>query len=506
MFATLRRSVVSRLGAVLKVGSILLALVVGVAVFAYWRYRADHAATEGERATAPSQLGRDAEAQSEAGLPLEVSLPESAWKVAGLRIGEATSEPEASILEITGKVKLNEDRVAHLFPMVGGQIEETHVKFGDRVKKGAPLVVIHSQAIGDAKLALYEHRLARELAQIKNEWDQKVAKNLSDLIAEVRRGAPLNELDEQFRTRPMGRYRETLLSAYAGAYKSAADYQRLSSLEAGTIAGKQLLAAEVANEVDQVSLQATLEQIEQEARYEARLSEQALRQAESQVAVDGAKLAILGYESSELETIDPSAQGEDLSHYLIKAPFDGVVVFKDAALLEQVTPDREILRFADLSTVWISMDVFENQLSFLDDWQGRDVSVRTEVWGDREFRANIFAAGDVVDEATRTVTMIASADNSEGLLKPGMFVTVRIENRSGNDAVTVPRSAVLEHQGRPFVFVHLGGDRFARRDVTIRSTTEHEAIIEKGVATGEPIVVEGGFALKSRALASLLEE
>jgi cobalt-zinc-cadmium efflux system membrane fusion protein len=505
MFAALRRLVVSRSRVLLTIGSILLGLFVAGAAFAYWRYSDGHEAAAREEDADVHSHKPVAEAPEE-GLPSEVSLPESAWKVAGLRMADATTKPEASFLDITGKVKLNDDRVAHLFPMVGGRIEETYVKFGDRVKKGDPLVLIHSQAVGDAKLALYEHRLARESAQIKNEWDQKVAKNLTDLIAEVRRGAPLDELDLQFRTRPMGRYRETLLSAYAGAYKSRADFERLSSLDAGTIAGKQLLAAEVIYEVDQVSLQATLEQIEQEARYEAQLSEQAFRQAESQVAVDAARLAILGYEPSDVESIDPSALGETLSHYVLKAPFDGAVVSKDAALMEQVTPDREILRLADLSTVWISMDVFEKHLSFLDNWRGRDVSVRTEVWGEREFPAQIFAAGDVVDESTRTVSMVASAENADGSLRPGMFVTVRTENRSGNEAVTIPRSAVLEHEGRPFVFVHLAGDRFARRDVTIRSTTEKEAVIEEGLAAGEPVVVEGGFALKSRALASLLEE
>lgn len=507
MFATLRRTAASRLGVVLKVGSILLALLlVGAGVFAYRQFGGEHGAAEPEHVANAPQNDQRAETEPEEGLPAEVTLPESAWRVAGLRIAEATMKPVTSTLEITGKVKLNEDRVAHLFPMVGGRIEETYVQFGDRVEQGAPLVLIHSQAIGDAKLALYEHRLARESAQIKNEWDQKVAKNLSDLIAEVRRGAPLDELDQQFRSRPMGRYRETLLSVYAGAYKSSADFERLASLDAGTIAGKQLLAAEVAHEVDQVSLQATLEQIEQEARYEARLSEQALRQAESQVAVDEARLAILGHEPSQMAAIDPTAEGEALSHYVLQAPFDGVVLSKDAALMEQVTPDREIVRLADLSTVWISMDVFEKHLSFLEDWHEHEVSVRTEVWGNRAFPARIFAAGDVVDESTRTVSMVARAENADGALKPGMFVTVRLENRTGTEAVTIPRSAMLEHQGRPFVFVHQEGDRFARRDVTIGSITETEAVIQEGVQAGDQIVVEGGFALKSRALAALLQE
>jgi cobalt-zinc-cadmium efflux system membrane fusion protein len=70
----------------------------------------------------------------------------------------------------------------------------------------------------------------------------------------------------------------------------------------------------------------------------------------------------------------------------------------------------------------------------------------------------------------------------------------------------VPAAAVLEHDGKPFVFVHVGGDEFARRDVVVGRHTPEAVEIRIGLAAGDQVVVAGGFALKSRLLSALLAE
>ena len=70
----------------------------------------------------------------------------------------------------------------------------------------------------------------------------------------------------------------------------------------------------------------------------------------------------------------------------------------------------------------------------------------------------------------------------------------------------VPPAAVLEHEGQPFVFVHVGGDDFERRDVVVGRRSPRAAEIREGLAAGDQVVVAGGFALKSRMLSALLAE
>ena len=99
-----------------------------------------------------------------------------------------------------------------------------------------------------------------------------------------------------------------------------------------------------------------------------------------------------------------------------------------------------------------------------------------------------------------------AAPNSEGLLKPGMFVTVVLPNLQTDEVVQVAQTAVLDHEGRSFVFVQTGDETFARRDVVLGRRNRARVEIRSGVQANDRIVVQGGFALKSRMLAELLAE
>jgi cobalt-zinc-cadmium efflux system membrane fusion protein len=83
---------------------------------------------------------------------------------------------------------------------------------------------------------------------------------------------------------------------------------------------------------------------------------------------------------------------------------------------------------------------------------------------------------------------------------------VFIPGVSQGNGVTIPKDAVQEHEGKKFVFVHLGSDRFARRDVELGPSNERGVMIRAGLGINDSIVGEGGFILKSRMLAELLGE
>jgi cobalt-zinc-cadmium efflux system membrane fusion protein len=102
--------------------------------------------------------------------------------------------------------------------------------------------------------------------------------------------------------------------------------------------------------------------------------------------------------------------------------------------------------------------------------------------------------------------MRAVADNADGLLKPGMFVTIELPTSSAEPVTQVPITAVQEHEGQTFVFLHNGEDRFERRNVVTGRRSGEFVEITSGLQPGEQVATRGGFALKSRMLADLLAE
>lgn len=435
-----------------------------------------------------------------------VLLPRESWEPASIKIEPAQRAPLAQVVELTGKIALNEDRVAHIYPMVEGRVDEVKVNFGDRVKKGDLLVVIQSKEIGQALLQLYQNRLARDFAVQKDEWTQTTAKNTLDLIKLIREEAPLERIEAQLRDRPLGEFRDKLMTAYLERFKSKQDLERLQPLQAGgAIAGKQLLEAQVNSSAARASLQSFVEQVQQDVTQASIVSAQTVKELQTRVAVDETNLKILGMTDESLANIDPQ-QGEALSHYSIYAPFDGTIISKDVVLLERVGPDSQVLSIADLSTVWVSVDLYEEHLPLLEQVQNRTVQLTTNAWPGKSFEAEIFYSGDVVAETSRTLSLRAIAKNDDGKLKPGMFVNVQLRGDEQTPVLQVPATAVIEHEGKSFVFVHEGGDKFQRCDVTLGRKDGESVEVVSGLKEGDQVVVSGGFALKSQMLAELLAE
>jgi RND family efflux transporter MFP subunit len=323
----------------------------------------------------------------------------------------------------------------------------------------------------------------------------------------LREGESITDIERRFRNRSMGDYRERLLIAYSSFLKSDADVARLQEpAESGAISAKQLYAAQASRNADQATFQARIEQIDYELKTSLLLSSQAVKEAATRVAVAATSLRILGCEEEDIATINPEEQGEAISHYSIRAPFNGTVISKDVALKEQVRPDSQILSIADLSTVWITADIYEQNVPLLRSLGGMPVRVYNTAWPDRVFEAKVFYTGEIMDESTRTIALRAVAQNDDHLLKPGMFVTVELQTASDENVFVLPTAAVQEHEGATFVFIHEGDDEFSRRDIRTGARNESSIVIQEGLEEGELVVVTGGFILKSKMLESLMGE
>lgn len=471
--------------------------IVSVLVLAYFLTMSKSSSSDRDQVTRT-------DATTESGL---LDFPKSQWPVAGIRTENVSTQTLPQIERVTGTLALNEDRQAQIYPQVEGIAHQVPVQFGDHVVAGQTLVIIDSQQIGLAKLELIKSRLDSRLADVDYQWETTVEANVQKLIAALQQNVPIAQLEGKFADSDMGDYRAQLISAYARLFKSRADHDRLKGLsDKGITAGKDFLAAQSTLEADQATMQAMLEQTKFTARQRRIASEQTFEKAKNAEATSELNLRILGVTDTKNIGEQPPTDQESFSHYTITAPFEGSVIFKDVALEERVDPTSHLLTVADLSTVWVRANVFEQQVTLALTLLNQNVRFRTNSYPDQVFEARVFSIGSVINEQTRTLPLTAIIDNPRRILKPGMFVDIELPGNPITDIIAIPKDAIQDHENEKFVFVHLMDDQFERRDVNTGRSSNGLIEITSGLKAGEAIVVEGGFFLKSQMLSGLMAD
>jgi len=269
--------------------------------------------------------------------------------------------------------------------------------------------------------------------------------------------------------------------------------------ERGIVAGKQMLEATAALEAAQARFAGYLEQIRFLGERNKIAAEQDLEKARTTEAVNRELLVILGYHEIRDEDIDPAIQGEAISHYEVRAPFDGTVISKDVVLMDQVDPSTQMFTIADFSTVWLKADIYEKYLPLVASLEGKTITFRASAYPERVFQAKVFYAGNVVDETTRTADMRAIVQNPDSVLKPGMFVEIQVPGSVVRDVLQVPQTALVEEGDETFVFVRVDEDEFRRQDVTVGRASGGMVEVVEGLEAGQQVAVAGLFALKTAA-------
>lgn len=215
-------------------------------------------------------------------------------------------------------------------------------------------------------------------------------------------------------------------------------------------------------------------------------AEAELRTVEARLRSAEERLRILGV-----------ASHGDGGHFDVTAPYDGVVVERHAGRGEVVGPADQLFTIADLSRLWIELDIFERDLA--DVREGQEVDVTTAAWPGRTFPARIVYVADVLDARARTVRARVELDNADGALKPGMFATALIHTDEGHTVVAVPRDAVQNVEGADVVWVP--GDEpgaFVARPVLMGEELPGGLVeLTAGLAAGDAVVVAGAFTLKA---------
>jgi RND family efflux transporter MFP subunit len=180
----------------------------------------------------------------------------------------------------------------------------------------------------------------------------------------------------------------------------------------------------------------------------------------------------------------------------VDSPVSGYILERNALPNAYVQPETKLYTIADLSTVWVYANVFQNDVGRLK--PGDSAQVTVDAYPGRKFNGRIDQVLPQVDLTTRTVRVRLVFHNPGVVLKPGMFVNVAIAIPLGRQLV-IPASAVLQAGSHTIAFVNHGNGNLEPRTIEVGAQLDDTLIVLKGLKAGEQVVSSANFLVDSEA-------
>jgi len=246
-----------------------------------------------------------------------------------------------------------------------------------------------------------------------------------------------------------------------------------------------------------------LVQTEQEllsaVRYVQSLAEApAEAKARAEALLEAARQRLAYWDISDEQVRRLEETGEVFRTLQVVAPSSGLVMKRMPGLEGMaVRPGMELLHIADLSDLWLTVEIFEDQLPWLD--VGSTSTISLTYFPGETFRGRVRYIEPEVSEKTRTIQLTLEVPNRGGRLRVGMYATVVFEPVAAKDAIVVPSEAVLRTGQRNVVIVALGEGRFAPREVRLGPQGEGFVQVLDGLADGDEIVTSAQFLIDSES-------
>lgn len=178
------------------------------------------------------------------------------------------------------------------------------------------------------------------------------------------------------------------------------------------------------------------------------------------------------------------------------APASGVVTERTVVQGQSVMAGEKLFTIADLSRVWIEADLRGADAASVR--AGTTADIEITGLGARSFTGRVEYVYPTLEADARTTRARIAVSNAGGLLKPGMYATVRLSTPS-RTALTVPTSAVVRTGERAFVFVDLGGGKLKSQDVGLGSSADDYTEVLTGIEPGQRVVTSAQFLLDSES-------
>jgi membrane fusion protein, copper/silver efflux system len=191
-------------------------------------------------------------------------------------------------------------------------------------------------------------------------------------------------------------------------------------------------------------------------------------------------------------------EGKSRRTLTVYSPVSGIVTERAAYHHGRyVSPEMDLYTIVDLSTIWITGEIYESELPLIKTGQTAEIEFPYQA-GKRTLRGKITFVSPFLEEKTRTAKIRFEFPNSDFALKPEMFVNVKLKINLGNRLV-VPEDSVLDTGTEQYVFVDKGNGYFEPRAVKLGPEADGRYAIEKGLEAGERVVTAANFILDSES-------
>jgi membrane fusion protein (multidrug efflux system) len=181
-----------------------------------------------------------------------------------------------------------------------------------------------------------------------------------------------------------------------------------------------------------------------------------------------------------------------LANTRVDAPFTGSVEERFVEAGEQVSPGAQVARLVNTRRVRVTAGVPERYAN--DIQEGTPVQIDARRYGAGARTAEVTFAGNTIDPESRTFTIEATVPNDGGTLKPEMSVTLRVTRTTMEEAIVIPRTAVIRDETGTHAYVVEGSDTTAvarNRDLTLGPSTGDQIVVESGLSPDDEVITVG---------------
>lgn len=198
------------------------------------------------------------------------------------------------------------------------------------------------------------------------------------------------------------------------------------------------------------------------------------------------------------EDIDKIISTKKINKYMtLHAPFNGTVLSKNVIEGEMIKAGAEIIKMADLSTLWLKADVYESDLNKLG--IGDKAEVTFSYNPNKIYSGNISFIYPTVNQTTRAVTVRIDLKNINDELKPAMFGNVIIYGNKLSETLAIPETAVIRSGKKNTVILSLGEGKFKPVEVKLGLYSDGFYQILSGLKQNDVIVSSGQFMIDSES-------
>ena len=220
-------------------------------------------------------------------------------------------------------------------------------------------------------------------------------------------------------------------------------------------------------------------------------------QASMRSLVEGSLQRLRNWDIAEEELARLREEGKPTNALTLRSPASGVVLEKPSVQGMRFMPGEMLYKIADLSSVWLIADVFEQDLGLIR--PGQSASVRVNAYPDRTFKGRVAFVYPTVTPETRTGKVRIEMANAGKLLKPAMYANVELSSAQAARRLTVPDTAILDSGTRQLVLVQRGQGLFEPRDVRLGLRGDGYAEVLEGIKQGEEVVVSANFLIDAES-------